>query len=60
MQMLGPILLGTWGGKSLDESYETGNAWTITLSLLGVFSGLYLALRELIKMGNDKGEQSNK
>lgn len=49
MQMLAPILLGYWGGLKLDEAYETERAWTISLSLLGVFSGLYLSLRQLIQ-----------
>jgi len=53
MQMLAPILLGTLGGVKLDEKFETENLWTIILSLLGVFSGLYLSLKELIRNNND-------
>lgn len=53
MQMLGPILLGAWGGIELDEHYQTDNLWTTVLTLLGVFSGLYLALKQLIKPSDD-------
>ncbi|MFM7023667.1 MAG: AtpZ/AtpI family protein [Flavobacteriales bacterium] len=52
-QMAGPIILGVWGGMTLDEKFESGNLWTIVLSLLGVVTGLYLALKDFIKPQND-------
>jgi hypothetical protein len=60
-QMLLPILLGVWGGKKLDASYGTGQVWTIILSLFGVFSGMYLAIKQLIKPDvNDENTASGK
>lgn len=57
MQMLAPILLGYWGGLKLDDAYETGRSWTISLSLFGVFSGLYLSLRQLIQTEKSEGKK---
>lgn len=54
--MLVPILFGYWGGLKLDENYSTGNVWTISLSLLGVFSGLYLSLKQLIVSEKESGD----
>ena len=53
MQMVLPIIGGVYGGLKLDEVYETGNLWTVVLSLIGVFAGLYLALKDFIKQAND-------
>jgi len=49
-QMIGIILLTTWGGVKLDEllKFETP-VFTIILSLLGVFAALYTVLRDFIK-----------
>jgi len=49
-QMIGIILLTTWGGVKLDEllRFETP-VFTIILSLLGVFAALYTVLRDFIK-----------
>lgn len=49
MEIAVPIIGGYFGGKYLDELYATGKAWTIGLSLFGVFTGLYLGLKDLIK-----------
>jgi F0F1-type ATP synthase assembly protein I len=46
--MLAPILGGIYLGKYLDAKFET-TFWIIVLSLIGVFSGLYLALKDFIK-----------
>lgn len=38
-------------GRYLDQKYETETPWfTLCGSLLGVGSGLYLALRDLVKI----------
>tara|TARA_B110000211_G_C14013655_1_gene524375 strand:- start:920 stop:1075 length:156 start_codon:yes stop_codon:yes gene_type:complete len=47
-QMLGPILLGYFGGGKLDEYFNLSGL-QITCVLLGVFGGMYLALRDFIK-----------
>jgi ATP synthase protein I len=49
-QMIGIILVTTWGGVKLDEllKFETP-VFTIILSLLGVFAALYTVLRDFIK-----------
>ena len=46
--MLAPIVGGVYAGKYLDAKFDTP-VWIIVLSLLGVFSGLYLALKDFIK-----------
>ena len=46
--MLAPIVGGVYAGKYLDAKFDT-SVWIIVLSLLGVFSGLYLALKDFIK-----------
>ena len=48
-QMLGPILLGYYGGGKLDEYFNLTGGLQITFVLLGVFVGMYLALRDFIK-----------
>lgn len=48
LSMLGPILGGVFLGKYLDAEFRT-SFWKITLSLFGVFAGLYLALKDFIK-----------
>ncbi|MFO7622705.1 MAG: AtpZ/AtpI family protein [Bacteroidales bacterium] len=49
-QMIVIIGLATWGGVKLDEllSMKTP-VFTIVLSLLGVFTALYVSLKDLIK-----------
>lgn len=49
-QMLGIILVTTWGGTRLDRitGFETP-VFTIILSLLGVFAAIYTAVKDLIK-----------
>lgn len=49
------IALFTWLGTYLDDRFQTGNnIWTVVLSLIGVFTGLYLALKDFI--GNNKND----
>lgn len=52
---MGVIIGGlTWLGVFLDEKYNHGGkAWTLSLSLFGVFAALYLVIREVINMSKD-------
>lgn len=49
-QMIGIILITTWGGTRLDKltGFETP-VFTIILSLLGVFAAIYTAVKDFIK-----------
>jgi hypothetical protein len=50
MQMAAVIGLAAWGGQKLDA--RAGNkvpVYTIVLSLLGIFAGLYLVLKDFIR-----------
>ncbi len=49
-QMIGIILVTTWGGTKLDKltGWETP-VFTIVLSLLGVFAAIYTAVKDFIK-----------
>ena len=54
-QMAAIILLFSWAGVKLDERMQNeGKLFTIILSLLGVFTGLYIALKDFI---NKKGKK---
>ena len=50
-QMLGIILVTTWGGIKLDNltEWETP-VFTIVLSLLGVFAAIYVVVKDFIKL----------
>lgn len=49
IQMGVVIGLSAWGGVKLDEHYQNKTpVFTIVLSLLGIFAGLYLALKDFI------------
>ena len=53
-QMVAIILLFYWAGSKLDE--RAGNekpAYTAILSLLGVFAGLYIVLKDFIFKKDD-------
>jgi hypothetical protein len=44
------IGLSAWGGKKLDEHFQNEKPiCTIILSLLGIFTALYLVLKDFIK-----------
>lgn len=48
------IIIGgfAWLGSYLDDKYQNKTPWwTLGLSLFGVFAGLYLMIKEVIKMG---------
>lgn len=49
-QMFAVILVCTWGGVKLDKltGWDTP-VFTIILSLLGVFAGIYLAVKDFLK-----------
>jgi F0F1-type ATP synthase assembly protein I len=49
-QMIGIILITTWGGIKLDKiaGFEKP-LFTIILSLLGVFAAIYTSVRDLLK-----------
>jgi F0F1-type ATP synthase assembly protein I len=45
----------TWLGFYLDKKFETATPWwTISLSLFGVCSSLYLVIKEVMKMGENE------
>lgn len=49
-QMIGIILITTWGGTKLDSLMEFEKpVFTIVLSLLGVFAAIYTAVKDFIK-----------
>ena len=49
-QMVGIILVTTWGGMKLDKLMEFHKpVFTIILSLLGVFAAIYTAIKDFIK-----------
>ena len=49
-QMLGIILVTTWGGMKLDKltGWKTP-VFTIVLSLFGVFAAIYVVIKDVIK-----------
>lgn len=54
LQMGATIFVCAWGGKKLDEHFETQkNWWTIGLVLFGVFASLYVLLKELKYLNKD-------
>lgn len=54
-QML--VIIGGFAalGNYLDRSYKSSQPWwTIGLSLFGIFTALFLIIREAIRMGKDE------
>lgn len=50
-QMGGIIFLTVWGGQKLDEALDNKNpVFTIILSLFGVISAIYVAIKDFINM----------
>jgi len=48
--MIAVILVMTWGGIKLDKLIGLSTpVFTIILSLLGVFAGIYIAVKDFIK-----------
>jgi hypothetical protein len=51
------IAFFTWLGFYLDKKYQTKTPWwTLSLSLFGVISSLYLVIKEVIRMGRKNEE----
>jgi F0F1-type ATP synthase assembly protein I len=49
-QMLGIILVTTWGGAKLDKlAGNKTQVFTIILSLFGVFAAIYTVVKDFIK-----------
>lgn len=49
-QMAAIIGLGAWGGKQLDQYYQTSKPYfTIFLSLAAIAAALYLVIRDVSK-----------
>jgi len=54
IQMGAVIAIFTWLGTYLDKKFVSKTPWwTIGLSLFGVMAGLYLVIKEVIKMGKE-------
>lgn len=54
IQMGATIAICTWLGVWLDKKFQSENAyWTLGLTLFGVFAGLYLVIRDVIKMSKE-------
>jgi hypothetical protein len=53
IQMGLTIALFAWGGSKLDEGNEGKPLYTVVFSLLGVFIGLYLMIKEVLKISKD-------
>jgi uncharacterized membrane protein (DUF106 family) len=54
-QMIVIILIFYWAGSKLDQRAANDNpVYTAILSLLGVFIGLYVSLRDFIFTKNDQ------
>ena len=48
-QMIGTILLATFGGRYLDQRFDSSPTFTIVLLLIGLVLAVYLPLRTLLK-----------
>jgi len=54
IQMGAVIAFFTWLGMFLDKKYALKTpVWTIILSLFGVFMGLYIVIKDVIKASKD-------
>jgi F0F1-type ATP synthase assembly protein I len=53
IQMAGIIGFFAWLGTYFDKKIETLTPWwTISLSLLGVISSIFMIIREILKLNN--------
>ena len=49
IQMAITIALAAWGGKKLDQYYQTSKPYfTLILSLFGIVAALYLILKDFL------------
>ena len=53
-QMLAPILVGIYLGKWADKFFLTEKVFAISLTLLGVFIGMFLIIKEVISMSENE------
>ncbi len=54
-QMGATIGLGAWGGTKLDEMFNPDSQiFTIVLSLLSIGIAMFMVIRQVINMQNDK------
>lgn len=49
-QMLAIIALGVFAGVNLDQYFKTPDIFTVVLSLLSVTAGIYIVIRDFIKL----------
>ncbi|NVK29069.1 MAG: AtpZ/AtpI family protein [Flavobacteriia bacterium] len=54
IQMGVTIAICVYGGVKLDELWDLKPILTISLSLFGVFAGLYLVYKEVSKLNKDE------
>jgi len=47
--MLSPVLVGLFAGKWLDEALKTFPLCTISLTMLGVFTGIWSIIKKAYK-----------
>ena len=53
IQMAGIIAFFAWLGTYFDKKFQTTTPWwTISLSLFGVISSMFLVIREILKLNN--------
>ena len=51
IQMAGIIVFFAWLGTYCDKKFQTTTPWwTLFLSLFGVFSSMFLVIREILKL----------
>ena len=51
IQMAGIITFFTWLGTYFDKKFETSTPWwTLSLSLFGVISSMFLVIREILNL----------
>lgn len=48
-QMLAIIAIGVFGGIKLDKYLHSGQIFTIVLSLVSIFAGIYIVIKDFIK-----------
>jgi F0F1-type ATP synthase assembly protein I len=47
-QMIAIILIMTWCGIKLDKLFDLKPVFTVIFSLVGVFGGIYISLKDFI------------
>jgi len=51
IQMAGIIAFFTWLGSYCDKKFQTATPWwTLSLSLFGVISSMFLVIREILNL----------